>query len=515
MWSRAVTLLVSLFLLTPIVGAQSLPEPPPPPVPPGGRSEIPEGRPVPFDIDQTREALLAPRVQVTSPVGRPDALPDRPLDLYEAILLALEIRPDMGVARGQLRQTEGVVVTQRSALMPTLSVGSTVSEITTDSRPGGGGSVVVGDQVISGDGGGSITTQRVSTRVGFSQLLFDSGRTRNLVLAADRRRAAAAASLLRTENDLALSVKEGFYDVVLAGRLLEVAENDLQMRQEQLRLAKALHDAGLMSPGDVVRAQSAVTNSVVNVNAARLRFQQSRMEKLRRLGLSPLAEVEFEESSEPDLANKSLDYFLEQGRARRPELAVATRNVEAAEAALGAAYALNRPEVSTFTGLTYQGLPNGVQVPTLSMQLSVNFDLYDGGARAGAVTSAEGELEIRRAELQQTHLLLEQQVGEVYAELITAERNVEAAQVGVDSAREGVRIAEGRYRVALGTLTDVFDTQLTFVTAQTNLVRSLADLDLARARVRHALAAPFEEGFLGREEAVGVPVDAEETPPEA
>lgn len=54
------------------------------------------------------------------------------------------------------------------------------------------------------------------------------------------------------------------------------------------------------------------------------------------------------------------------------------------------------------------------------------------------------------------------------AQLITAERNVEAAQRAVDSAREGVRIAVGRYQAAL---------------------------DLARSRLRHSVAEPFGEGY--------------------
>ena len=89
-------------------------------------------------------------------------------------------------------------------------------------------------------------------------------------------------------------------------------------------------------------------------------------------------------------------------------------------------------------------------------------------------------------------------ITQVLAQLLTAEHNVEAARAGVASAREGVRIAEGRYRVALGSLTDVLDAQRASVQAQTDLVNSINALNLARARARHALAAPLEENFLNR-----------------
>jgi hypothetical protein len=54
----------------------------------------------------------------------------------------------------------------------------------------------------------------------------------------------------------------------------------------------------------------------------------------------------------------------------------------------------------------------------------------------------------------------------------------------------------GRYKAALGTVTDVFDAQNAVVSANTNYANSLAKLDLARARLRHALADPFGEGYF-------------------
>lgn len=76
-----------------------------------------------------------------------------------------------------------------------------------------------------------------------------------------------------------------------------------------------------------------------------------------------------------------------------------------------------------------------------------------------------------QADLKRTQLVVERDVSGALAQLITAERNVAAAQAGVDSAREGVRTAQGRYQVALGTLTDVLDAQSSLVTARNNLAK--------------------------------------------
>jgi len=317
-----------------------------------------------------------------------------------------------------------------------------------------------------------------------------------LIKQADLARQSAAADVLSTQNDVALEIKLALYRLIQARRLVKVAEDDLANRQQQLRLAQALYDAGEMAPGDVVRAQSAVTNSVVRLNSSRLDVANAHQVLVQSVGLAPLSPVQFVDSSEPEIESRDLAALLQKALAQRPDLLAAQRTVEASEAGLAAAYAQNRPELTTFTGITFQGDLQNTQVPTLTAQLALSFDIYDGGARAGAVTAAEGRIEISRAQLLRTKLSVERLVGSILAQLITAERNVEAARSGVDSAREGVRIEEGRYSVALGSLTDVLAAQTAYVQAQINLTDAWAEVNFARARMRHALAAPLEEGFV-------------------
>lgn len=463
-----------------------------PPPPPRVPQAIP-GEPAPFNPNDTREATPMKPLRIELP-GQ--SLSEQPLRLSELIQLAWDKQPDVIEARGVLRQREGAVVSQRSALLPTVSVNSTYSHVTTNSGSGGGGTVIVGNQVISGgSSGNSSTSDRLFHRIGFNQLLFDFGRTRNLIKQADLLQQASAASLLSTLNDVALNVKESFYNLTLAERLLEVGQDDLANRQQQLALARALYDAGEMAPGDVVRAQSAVTASVVSLNQAQLAVETARQQLLLSLGVSPLTQLQVVDEGEPDLPNKEVTYLLEQAGKKRPDLLAAERTVQARKAGLGAAFALNRPALSTFTGITYQGPLDGRQYPTLTAQLSLSFDLYDGGARAGAVTTAEGALQVAEAQYARTQNQVQGLVAKTLAQLLTAEQNVEAAKSGVESAREGVRIAEGRYRVALGSLTDVLDAQRAFVQARTDLANSLYALDLARARTRHVLASPLEEEF--------------------
>jgi outer membrane protein len=486
------TLLIGV--LTTVTAAAQLPPPPPrfpEPVP---------GKPAPFDPNTIREAL--PLDPIILPGRETPAAPTAPLRPEQAVELALQLQPDVRVARGRLLSAEGSTQVQRSRLLPNIG-GTSSYERTSVAGPGNttiGTGTGTGTGTAPGTPSGNIRTQdRLSNSLGISQLLFDFGHTRDLVREADLRRQAAAALVLVTENDVALLVKERFYTALQTRRLVVVAEGDVANRREQLRLARALYQAGGISPGDVVRAQTTVSNAVFGLNNARRNMETARQDLAQAMGLPPLTPLTLVDVAEPDLPEKDIDRLTASAAERRPDLLVAERNVAASLAGLDAARTTNYPALSTFAGITYSGLTNGVQYPSFNLQLALDFNLYDGGQRAGATKIAEGTLEGDRAELTRTQLAVEREVTGVYMELLTAERNVDAAGAAVDSARQGVRIAFGRYQAALGTLTDVLDTQNQLVAAQTNYANALLQLDLARSRMRHALAAPLEEGYFSQE----------------
>lgn len=435
------------------------------------------GKSQPFDPNTIREAQPQPPIVLPTPAkieftGN--------ITLVEAVSLAMQLQPDVLTARGQLMSAEGQVTAQRAALLPNLNLRSQFTHNSSSAQQNLGRTVPITN-----------TNDQLQNTIGYSQLIFDFGHTPALVRTADLRRQAAAFVVLQTENDLALTVKERFYTLERFQRQLAVIEADVSNRQEQLRLARALYEAGSRSPGDVVRAQTGVSNSVVQLNNVRRDLDLAVQDLAQSLGLPPRTPLTVVEQQEPDLGNKDLNYLAQQAAERRPDLMVAQRNVEASEANLTAAETTNLPALTTFTGITYQGQANGIQYPAFSVQVALDFDFYDGGYRLGVTRVAEGQLEVSQAELKRVQLSVEREVAGAVLSLLTAERNLEAAQAASDSAVQGVRIAAGRYQAALGQFTDVLDAQTALVLAQTALVNARTELDLARARVRHSLAAPF------------------------
>lgn len=467
--------LLLLLALSQLAWAQPDDLPPPPPLLP----EKKEGQAAPFNPDQTSEAIPQPALQLKAPA---DWTSLGTMTLQQAVGLALTRQPDVVSARAQVLQANGGTTQLRAELMPRLSGTTTFSHRSTTEASALGGSLT------------SISQTHQST-LGLNQLLFDFGNTRERVHQADLLRQSADSGVQAAENDLALTVKEQYYTVVETRELLEVAEKDLANRQEQLRLARALYKAGNKSPGDVVRAQTTVSTSVFNLNKARRDLEIAQQQLLQALGFPPLTPLQLTDLAEPEVSEREVSTLLERAAQVRPDLVAAQKTVEARQAGLNAAHTTNYPSVAGYAGLTYQGLANGIQYPAVVAQLQVSYNLFDGGARAGVIEQAQGALQAAQADLLRVQLSVQSEVTTVLAQVVSAERNVEAARLASEASQQGVRIAFGRYKAALGTLTDVFDAQNQFLSAGNNLASAQADLSRSRARLRHALAAPFAEGY--------------------
>jgi outer membrane protein len=62
--------------------------------------------------------------------------------------------------------------------------------------------------------------------------------------------------------------------------------------------------------------------------------------------------------------------------------------------------------------------------------------------------------------------------------------------VAVDSARENLRLAQGRYDAGVGTILDLTDSQLALTNAEADQVRALTDHKLALAALDRAVGRP-------------------------
>jgi outer membrane protein TolC len=136
-----------------------------------------------------------------------------------------------------------------------------------------------------------------------------------------------------------------------------------------------------------------------------------------------------------------------------------------------------------YSGQEYPLAPNWLAGVTVSIPV-LNPPLFSQLNEVAAnLASAQADEEITRQ-----NILLE--IQQSHANLVSAREAIQATEVSLQSARENLDLAQGRYQVGVGPLIDVTDAQLALTQAESQNIQAIVAFKLAEAQLRKAM------GFL-------------------
>lgn len=430
-------------------------------------------------MPKVQETPLPPAVQISAPNDAPADVPNRPLTAEEAANIALNHQPNVAIARAEVVSASGKVKQVRSGLLPSVNTGAsyTNTAITPTQKP-------IGSSVSAAIASGYQVTANLR------QLLFDFNHTRALVAEANSLLSSANANLTKVQSDLVLQVKQSFYNFAQNERLVTVNEANVRNAQNHLAAAQARVKSGLGLPADVVRAETAVSDAVFNLNVARNNASTSRVALAQLMGIDPRTPVVAADTSEPVIAADNLDMLVDTAIKQRPEIVQSQANLQAASSGLKAARTSDSPNLIAQAGWLQRGSDFPPGNNSLTYGFAVTWTPFDSGLTKGKITEAQGNLQATQAQAEAARLQVVSDVSQAYLNLKTAEQRAVTADAEVANADESVRLTEGRYRSGLGTFLDVLDAQTALVTANTNRVNAQTAVNQARAALAHAVNAP-------------------------
>jgi len=417
-------------------------------------------------------------VVLPAPSGVSSDVPNRPLTGDEAVLIALHHQPSIAGAAGALTAAQGSTQQARSGLLPSLTAGTGYLNVT--SSPNG--------LAANGVPGSSGTGYQTSASI--RQLIFDFNHTRDLVLQQASLEKSANANLTRAESDLMLQVKQAFYNYVQDVRLVVVNEQNLRNAQSHEELAAARLNTGLGLPSDVVRAQTAVADAILNLNLAQNAASVGRVNLAQLMGIDPRTPVQVAETDELSVSANNVDELVAQGLWQRPDVVAAQQIVQAGKYAVTVAKTSNAPAIAANLSWIERGTSIDADQSFVEVGVALQFTPFDSGLTAGRVKQARGNLQTAQSLLDSTRLQVISDVSQAYLNLKTAEQRVVTANAEVSNAEENERLAQGRYKSGLGTFLDILDAQTALVTANSNRINAQSAVNQARAALQHAIGAP-------------------------
>jgi outer membrane protein TolC len=289
-------------------------------------------------------------------------------------------------------------------------------------------------------GQGTFTAYTSGT--GLSQPLMQMFKTHQESRAATADINSAKIQVNQAEDDIALKVRQLYYEILIAQLKREAAKQEgdaaqikFQENTSSVELGSALEVVALESHAALLGAKQAGLTQ--NLQIRDLTFELNSL-----LGL-PL-NTRLQLSGEPSVAAGSIparDECVRTAREQSPEIRVAQQAVEKAKAGLAAAKDAYIPDLNGFARYSYQsGIPFFVHnFGTFGVIFS--YDLFDGGRRKAEVNES-------RTMLSKAELNLANVEDEVTVQVETAYDKVEQMQGLVTVAEETLKVRTEAARVA-------------------------------------------------------------------
>ena len=402
-----------------------------------------------------------------------------PLSLKRAVEIALapEGSPRVALAEESIRQSQTGIAQARAAFLPDIEASVTDQNETVNLRTFGlNFPLPAGVSFPSLVGPFSVFDARATA----NQSVFDFSSIRKYQSSKVTVQATKA-DAETTRNQVSDAIARAYLACLRADAKVETERANVDLSDALLKLSNRQKTAGTGLAIEVTRAQVQLANDRQNLIVAQNDRRKAVLQLLRAMGLNLDARIEFTDK----LAYKPVDVgpmeaALDRARKERAELKAQAKREEIAKLNYGSVKAERLPSISAFGNYGTIGPEIVGALPTRSVGITLRVPVFDGGRRDARRAESLSQLrqeEIRSRDVRQ----------QVELDVRLALDSIKSAASQVDTAREGLTLAENelaqarrRYEGGVANSIEVTDAQTRLDRARDNQIAALYNYNLAR-----------------------------------
>jgi len=406
-------------------------------------------------------ALLLPSTVMVTVISAQQISDPPSLTVQQAVHLAMEKNPLRKAAIADTKVASADVREARSFLMPHLSFSETATR--GDDPVYVFGSRLRQQRFTAADFAlNRLNTPlpfgNFTTRFGGTWNLFDSFASWRGVTRAKRMNEAAAHQLNRTDQEIVFRVVSAYYQVLLASKHLEVAEQSVKTAQAVADRSQQRFDAGLVVESDLLTAKVRLAARRQELIQIRNNFNLAQAQLNTAMGVPVESAFQLTEVlAEHALPAPVLQDVEKQAVATRPDLLRIASEQAAQHQSVAIAKSSFGPRVNAVAGWEMDNptfVAGGGGNNWLGA-IEVQFDIFQGGAKR-AELSRQRALEEKVSAMKQAATdSVRLEVRRAYFEVDASRQQVEVARSAIAQAQESLRINQDRYDSGLITITDL------------------------------------------------------------
>jgi outer membrane protein TolC len=328
--------------------------------------------------------------------------------------------------------------------------------------------------------------QSLSYGANISLPLYTSGKISHGIDAASHGVEAEQLHEATAIQDLKMNVAAAYIAVLRMRRAYATAESHVVSLEAHARDTENLFKQGLTDKNALLSARVALADAKQKALQAKNDVDIAGATYNRQLGRELSLAVDPEEI-EPVGTDSALPDLTRRALMQRPAVLALSRQAEALREQAAAERAGKGPQAKLSGGYNYDENRYQVNEGVWSVNLGIEWELFDGGAinhRSTAIARQADALMETRDDLQSR---IELEVREAWLELHESKERTEVTRQAVAQADENLKVARNLFKAGMATHTQVLDAERLRTTTYSNHDNATYDHVLAGLRLRRTL----------------------------
>lgn len=327
-----------------------------------------------------------------------------------------------------------------------------------------------------------------SNKISASVPLYTGGKLESVIAQAKLGQQVSALEVQAVRQQLQLDTTVEYYEVLRSGKLLDVARQTEGDFAGHLKQVRQMYDEGVVAWRDVLQTKVRLANAENSRVQAENAYQLSQYALNKRIGLPLHGELKLQEPAAQEAPQETMAAYVEQGVAKRPEMAQSQADVVMAKEKIKEARSSKQPSLA-LTGSTAwdDNEAFGGKNRDWTAMLIVQLNLFDSGAAQAKLKQAKAGEAAAREEERQTKDAISLEISDAHLRVQEALKRIEATRTAVEEAQTNFNISRESYAAGVGTNLDVMDAEVALQQAQTNYIQASYDLQISRARLEKAI----------------------------
>ena len=399
------------------------------------------------------------------------AMPASAETILGALAKAYANNSSLNSARAGVRVTDEGVAIAKSGYRPTLS----------------------GTSSWNYSNGSGVSLATGSFGIQLNQTLFDGLQTKNNVLAAEARVAAANESLRNTEQNTLFDAAAAYMDVIRDREIAALRERNLEFLGEQVRASNSRLEVGEGTRTDVAQARASQQAAIAQLSAARAQVLASSATYMQIVGEQP-GKLQ---AGSPlgKLLPRSVEDSFAIALREHPAIIASEHLVDAAGFVVKSSEGALLPRVTAGASVTSNyrdssaagpGNPNGWST-SAGIGATLTVPIYQGGRASATVRQSKESLGQARIDADVNRDRVRQAVAAAWAQYQAATEAVAANRELVSAAQLALNGVIEERNVGQRTTLEVLNAQADVTSAQINLISAQRDVVVASYAILSAI----------------------------